>query len=259
MNSVSKPDQRLKLSDHRSANRTEDAQSRTRSPKITYGQIPRLVEPHIGTELFTMAHMIASTPCPIDKVDAIAVMPGLGEDIRIISAVNAWESNPQARYFLVAGANPTERTQKQPTMEFLRDNPINLRRLDGVETQISAEHTLEQAEWLMERVRSLDIKSMALFVSHWHLPRAYSTVIKTMLEDKPIPIFPVSVFTSPNAITPETKASVTAMSAGEAERICKYQGLGYVVTLEELQAYLGWLWEQDIAPINNYLNRSLSI
>ena len=263
MNYVRKPNQGLISLVHGPIDRPIVTRFRKGNPKITDGQIPRVVESHIGTELFTMAHMIASTPHPVDKVDAIAVMPGLGEHIRIITAVNAWESNPQTRHLLIAGTNPTEHTQIQPTLEFLQGNPIYLQRTDGVETQINAKHTREQAEWLMERVRALNIRSMALFVSHWHLPRAYSTLIKTMLEDgdnyRPIPVFPVSVVTSPNAITPETKASVTAMSAGEAERIRKYQELGYVVTLDELHAYLGWLWEQDIVPINEYLNRRLSI
>lgn len=211
--------------------------------------VPRVVDANEETELFTRAHLIGSVPYPASGVDALAVMPGLGEHGRIIAAIRAWESG-NARHLLVTGTNGIEREQRQPTLEFLTGDPINLHRTEGVITQVSAENTGDQADWLMQQIIEHQIGSLALFVSHWHLPRAYSVVLRSMREHNiRIPIFPVAVPSSPKAIVPETGETVVVMSAGEAERIKKYQKLGYVVSLQELADYLDWLWTQDIVPI----------
>jgi hypothetical protein len=215
--------------------------------------VPRVVEAQQSTAPFAMAHLILSTPQPLDRVDAIAVIPGLGEYERIVAAVDAWEASPKARHFLVAGTNGIEQTQVQPTLTFLQGDPIYLQRSEGVETQVAAEHTRDQAEWLIKRVKELHITSMALFVSHWHLSRAYSTLIKTMLKDGDvhIPIFPIAVASPPHTIVPELGKTVVELSPGEAERIQKYQETGDVATLAELETYLTWLWQQDVVPIGN--------
>lgn len=208
--------------------------------------VPRVVEAKTYSELFTMAHLILSTPCPLKHIDAILVVPGLGEDQRLHAAIKAWESNPSARHFLVAGTNGIEKTQQQPDLDFLRASPFNLKRTEGVETQVSAEHTRDQALWLAGRLKSLNIKSAAFFVTHWHLPRAYMTLLKALLDQGiKLPVCPVAVPTPPSSLVPEYNETVVAMSAGEAERIKKYQELGHVTSLKELTDYLDWLWQQS--------------
>lgn len=213
--------------------------------------IPRLVPRDAATELFTMAHLITSTPHPLAHVDALAVMPGLGEQVRLTTTVRAWESTQQARYLLVSGTNPQE---EHPTLDSLQRPPFNLERTEGVFTQVEAAHTRAQTIWISEQIQQLGITSLALFVSHWHMPRAYSTLIKNLTDDNiRIPVFPVAIPTPPNAIImPETDADVVTMSAGEAVRIQQYQAIGHVATLSELQSYLTWLWEQDNVPIRNF-------
>lgn len=224
-------------------------------PCMSESKIPRIVVRENYTDLFTMAHVIGSTPQPAGDVDAIAVLPGLGEDARIIAALRAWHHAPGTRYLLVAGTNPNEKHQPQVTLDVLQSPRFCLTRTEGVVPQVHALHTREQAEWLTERTRQLGITSIKLFVSHWHLPRAYGTLIKTM--DKGclprVPVFPVAVPTPPGAIVPETGVDVVAMSAGEAIRIQRYQATGDVATLDELREYLQWLWKQDIAPITQHV------
>lgn len=212
--------------------------------------VPRVVEAKDSTELFTLAHLILSTPCPLDRVDAIAVMPGLGEHDRVMAAARAYESNLKVRYLLVAGTYAGEKAQPQPSLEYLKAAPINLQRFDNVKTQVSASNTVEQVEWLLQTIKSQGITSLAVVVSHWHLPRAYGTLLKSMVKaDLQIPAFPVAVPSEPYRIVPETGVSVAKMSAGEAERIIVYQKKGDVVSLTELEDYLSWLWKQNIAPI----------
>ncbi len=212
--------------------------------------VPRVVDADSSSQLFTMAHLIESIPAPLDKVDAVIVMPGLGEHVRLIAAVNAWEAHKQTRHLLVAGTNDIETTQPQPSLDYLKGEPVFLRRTNGVVAQVAAEHTRDQTEWLVDQLQPHSIKSAALFVTHWHLPRAYGTLLKSMLDrELKIPVFPVAVGTSPDAIVPETQQTVSVMSAGEAQRIVKYQGLGHVASLAELHDNLAWLWKQDIAPV----------
>lgn len=214
--------------------------------------VARVVEDTESSRLFTMAHLIESVPTPIDRVEAVIVLPGLGEHVRLQAAVNVWEDHHDINYLIVAGTNDIEATQPQPSLDFLRQPPISLTRTEGVITQVSAEHTRDQAEWVTDQVLAKNIKSAALFVSHWHLPRAYGTLLKSMLDrEVRIALFPVAVGTAPDAIVPETGQSVSVMSAGEAQRITKYQELSHVATLEELEVYLSWLWQQNEVPIAN--------
>jgi len=216
--------------------------------------VPRVVDATSTSALFTMAHLIESVPVRLDAVEAIIVMPGLGEHARLQAAVSAWEAHPHIQYLIVAGTNDIEKTQPQPSLEFLESSLIGLHRTEGVITQVSAEHTKDQTDWIAHTLRDKKIQSAALFVSHWHLPRAYGTLLKSMDElHVKLALFPVAVGTSPTAVVPETGQTVIAMSAGEAKRISTYQELGHVTSLDELEYYLAWLWQQKIAPIHaNY-------
>ncbi len=214
--------------------------------------VPRVIEANENTRLFTMAHLVTSTPHPVSSVDALVVTPGLGENKRIKSAVSQWESQESiARFLLVAGTNGIEKRQIQPTIEFLQSAEIGLSKTTGVEVQIEADHTVAQTDWIINKAQQLGVTSMALFVSDWHITRAYSTLLKSMLKSgMRIPVFPVPVATSPSYMVPEYGVRASTMSAGEAERILKYQEKGDVATFSELTEYLDWLWKQDIVPIS---------
>lgn len=209
--------------------------------------VERIVDWDQASTALAMATMLYGLPRPVGDVDAIAVQPGLGENWRIIDAVEAWNESASAKRLLIAGLYDGETTKVLPTIENLSRPPFNLRRTEGVHIQASADHTRAQAEWLAKQVRENGVGSLALFVSPYHLLRAYCTVLKTFTKaGLRIPIVPMPVAVAPTAIVPETGVNAWEMSPGEKERIFKYQELGDVATLDELMDYLRWLCEQPI-------------
>lgn len=211
-------------------------------------EVARVVEDDTQLSRYmAMAMMLYSLPRPTDRLDAIAVLPGLGEDWRLIDAVNAWQAHPSLRHLLVAGTNGAERTQVQPDIAYLQQPPVNLRRLENVHTQVSAQHTKEQAEWLVGQVAEHEITSLGLYVSPYHLLRAYCTVLKAFQRAKvPIALIPLPVAKPPQTPIPETSATGWQMVDGEVKRIQVYQEKGDVVSYDELQEYINWLWNQPV-------------
>ncbi|WP_338106328.1 hypothetical protein [Micromonospora terminaliae] len=65
-----------------------------------------------------------------DRVDALVVATGQGEEWRLTHAIRAWEANSSLRHLLVANGNPAEETYIEITLDHLRS--LGLRRLDGV-------------------------------------------------------------------------------------------------------------------------------
>ncbi|MGW4501825.1 hypothetical protein ACWENR_24840 [Micromonospora sp. NPDC004336] len=179
-----------------------------------------------------------------DRVDAIAVPTGQGEQWRLTHAIRRWEANPGTGHLLVANGNPAERTYHAITLAHLRG--LGLRRLDGVRLQAEpAPNTGLQAAWIADQVEALGITSLALTVSPYHLPRVYLTVLKAL--DRVgirIPLVPDPVPVSPDTVAPETQATAYDLLPGEAARILSYADRGWVATLGELQRHLRWLWEE---------------
>lgn len=186
-----------------------------------------------------MTMMLYSVP-RID-CDAIVVMPGLGETWRITDAIRSWEKNKTARFLLIAGYNRKEKTWVHLSLDTLKEQPFNLRRCQGVHIGVHAEHTRKQAEWIVRKVQNLEITSLALFVSPYHLLRAYCTVLKAMGSQR-IPIIPVPVTIPPDTIIPAVGVDGWEMVPGEVSRLTTYQDKGDVATFDELRAYLSWLW-----------------
>lgn len=205
--------------------------------------ISRLVEADVNTLPFTAAHSILSLPSRFDGIASIAVTPGLGEDIRVQTAIELWESDPSFSHLFVTGTNINEKLQPQLTIERLQQDPYRLSKTDGVFAQAEAEHTRAQTDWLVQQLIAQEVKSLILCVSHWHMTRAYMTLLKSMLNaGMRIPVIPKAIGTAPDQIIPEVGQSVQRLSAGEAQRIVKYSNIGQIASAEELASYLNWLW-----------------
>lgn len=206
--------------------------------------VPRIVNEDENTQLYTATHLILSVP--FNKVvDSIAVMPGLGEHQRVITAIELWQTNEKYKHLFVSGTYKEEREQPQLTLDLLQEEPFNLKRLKGAFAQVEALHTREQADWIVKQIITYDVKSLAVVVSHWHITRAYRTLLKSMLDSGiRIPLYPVVVSSSPTQIVPEFGQTVSKMSAGEVERNKKYAENGQIATYNELIEYLDWLWKQ---------------
>ncbi|RKN20183.1 hypothetical protein D7147_13955 [Micromonospora musae] len=215
------------------------------------GPTPRVVR---AEELaaFTAAQLLDMTravmailalPQPAaDRVDALVVPTGQGEEWRLTHAIRRWQANRNIRHLLVANGNPAEETYQEIDLPYLRG--LGLRRLDGVRLQAEpAPNTGLQAAWIAAHVEELDIASLALAVSAYHLPRVYLTVLKALSRGGiRIPLVPDPVPVAPDAAAPETRATAYDLLPGEVERILRYAEKGWVATFEELLVYLRWLW-----------------
>lgn len=217
--------------------------------------VERVIEEQNGTDELAMAIMMLSMPRPVEQFDTLAVLPGLGEYWRLRHVVHDWERLPQARNLLVAGTNGNERTQQQPDLDVLQSGLVGLKRVEGVRTQVAAEHTKEQADWMVRRTDELNVQTMGLYVSPYHIVRAYLTILAAYRRagvDPPVMI-PMPVQVPPSAAIPETNEPAWGMVAGEHRRINLYQGVGDVATLPELQQYINWLWEQPVLKNASFL------
>ena len=200
-------------------------------------------------KLFAMATMILSIPLVLlQRVRAFIVFPGVGEIWRIGDAVAWWENkeNVRAEFFLIPGMNLRERTAITLNVEVLKEK-FGLVREENVIIRPHAEHTKDQAEWAREKIEEYGISSIALFVSPYHITRAYLTLLKSLLNKKIfIPIIPVPAYVAPHVEIPETGVNAWEMIPGEVERIEDYQKKGDTATFEELQNYLDQFWKSNI-------------
>jgi len=214
-------------------------------------KIERVLEPQETVELTSMAIMLYSIQRVEQQCQALAVYPGMGETWRLTQVISVWQAAfTSAKYLLVAGTEWKKEKSaiRPPIVENLKKPPFWLLRTHNVHAQDHARHTKDQAEWIVQKVQELKIESLALFVSPYHLLRAYLTLLKTFISLKvmPIVIIPVPVSIPPREIIPETGTDAWSMVQGEMVRIKTYQEKGDVATLPELQKYLDWLWEQAL-------------
>jgi uncharacterized SAM-binding protein YcdF (DUF218 family) len=125
--------------------------------------------------------------------------------------------------------------------EYALDNCL----LENIHINPDPKNTVDQADWLRDKVKEFNIKSLALCASYYHLPRAFLTVLKTFIKARiQIVIIPHPTATPPEAPSPEVNQSQWDLIPGEIERILKYQKKGDVATIEELKEYLAWVWTQ---------------
>ncbi|MDD5031652.1 MAG: ElyC/SanA/YdcF family protein [Patescibacteria group bacterium] len=213
-------------------------------------KIGRIIPGNEASDFFSLATFILTIPDVTVYVDALAVFPGMGEDERLTSAIINWQLSMMEpvktfhRHLIIAGHNHDEKTTKILTLDALKRPPFDLKRTDGVIIEEEAKNTKEQARQVLTRVKQFNLKSLALFASPFHLPRAYLTLLKTFIKAglKEVAIIPGQVCKSPGSIIPEFGTTAWEAVAGEAQRIIKYQGKGDVATLNELREYLAWLW-----------------
>ncbi len=206
----------------------------------------RVEHPDSRSEMASLAIGVLSMPRPIDRVEAFVAFPGEGESWRLTHPIDLWNSKkPSAGFFLIAGYNTREMTSETLDVTRLQRDPYNLRRLRGVHICPHAEHSKEQVEEIFKKIEGLSIRSVALFVTPYHLLRIYLTLLKSLMvhgKDKDVQMIPAPIPISLTEISPENSVSMWDLIPGEINRIGKYQAMGDVATLPELQTYLRWLW-----------------
>ncbi|GGM49839.1 ElyC/SanA/YdcF family protein [Dactylosporangium sucinum] len=210
--------------------------------------IPRVVTdlddvpPRRLFEVAEAVTMILSLPADAARdADGLAVAIGQGEEWRLAHALTLWEGNPRLRHLLIADGNPAEATYAPVKLG-------GLRRTDGVELQPQpVTNTAEQAAWLAQRVQDLNIRSLGLVVSPYHLPRVYLTLLQACQNlggNELVQLLPVPVPVAPDTPVPETGATAFDLLPGEIRRIIVYREQGWVAGPKELREYLARLWRQ---------------
>ncbi|HWJ09520.1 MAG TPA: hypothetical protein VNS46_09115, partial [Nocardioides sp.] len=111
--------------------------------------LPRVVRPadlagrtaaQLMDVLRAVVAILALPQSAAERVDALVVPIGQGEEWRLAHGIRRWETNPEISHLLVANGNPAEETYRQLTLPYLRG--LGLRRLDGVHLQAEpAPHT----------------------------------------------------------------------------------------------------------------------
>jgi hypothetical protein len=202
-------------------------------------KIPRIEQATPESNAFAYAALIGGIPRI--QTESFAVLPGLGENARIFHALARWKGR-SFKHLLVAGLFPEERTATNFDIATLRRKPFNLRKTRGVYTQVHADNTPAQAQWLAQRVKELRIRSLTLSAPPYHLPRALGTVVKTFLQagigvtdcfviPEPTPISPLDM-------VPELSVDAADMMSGEYERVVAYGAKGDVADLNDLIVYV---------------------
>lgn len=195
-----------------------------------------------------LAMLVYSLP-RMQGQDAIAGLAGLGEQERVSEVLRIWESpGTSARYCLIAGFNMQERAAFSLAIPDLQQK-FGVCKVKGLKTQLHADHTKHQAEWLAKQIQEHGITSVRLYLPAYHLLRAWRTVIEQVvfMWGIRIPILPVPLSVSPFApipeYEPEESLSKWDMIPGELERIRRYEAKGDIATFDETLRYLEWLWE----------------
>lgn len=208
--------------------------------------IARVIKKHNPyADVARMALMLYGLPNMLEETDAFITVPGLGEWWRVADTIRAWECDRvSARHLLIAGQNENENCFTEHTIAALQKPPYELTRLKNVHTQIRAENTKVQAEWIVRRIKELKVTTATLFAPPYHLLRVYGTILKEFYKQsvRLIPIMPAPLRVSPVTFTPETNADQWVMATGEIERIIQYQDKGDVATFNHFQEYLAWLY-----------------
>lgn len=209
-------------------------------------EIDRIVSRNQMKDIVAMAVMLGSIPRKINSIDTLVVVPGQGENWRVQEAISVWDKPfSSAKYLLISGQYWEEKKYIPLDLEHLQKKPFNLKRSRGFYSQVRARHTKEQAYWIVEKVQELKVKSIALFVSPYHILRAYCTLLRTFNETETswVPMIPIPVAVSPYTPIPETGASAWNLVPGEVERIIEYQKKGDVSSYDEFVSYINWLWK----------------
>lgn len=140
----------------------------------------------IGVEILS----IPRTDAILSQVDAIVAWPGIVLDLAVKHAVLRWNKNC-GKHLLVAGYHEPEVAEAQFALENV-GRTMGLTRFENVHSQVHAGHAGMQAAWVAEKVQELDIKSFALYVPAFHLPRATLTTIESLRRlGIRVPIIPV--------------------------------------------------------------------
>ena len=127
-------------------------------------------------------------------------------------------------------------------------------------TQIHAEHTGQQADWVAKQIVENDIEAIVLVVASGHMPRAFATLLMSFeKKDHWVPIIPVAHAVNPFAyLTPNMSQDTTEDKGGDYSQFNFVQSeLAKVLRYEKdvaqsglLNSYADWLATHPLLQFN---------
>ncbi len=209
-------------------------------------KLNRTVESDEFSDILSMAMMLYAIPhSATQKTEALVVIPGMDESWRIVQALDLYSgASTSFKHLFVAGVNAEELARHQALLASLKKDYAILRDDDHFHLKLSCVNTKDQAEWICDEIFNLQLSSLTLFVSPYHLLRAYCAVLKSCLRRNldSLAIIPAPVIISPNARFHKDEYNAWELIPGELKRLLKYQIKGDVATYQELRGYLNNLW-----------------
>lgn len=205
-------------------------------------------------------------PLVRDAVPVVPLLyPGLFEtdtDQTIPDWLKAWGSLERTPCVLVAGQHAEAGNRSKLRTSRLQDRfSLDLGSVP-IFSQVDADNTPQQANWVAEMVKHHDIRAIALWTHASHLPRAYLTQLKALIKhdlDQRVALLPWKRPANPFAVRQLTgpwddaRPDITLVP-GEVTRIREYSEKGDVATFPELMSYCERLFAES--PVARVLSTS---
>ncbi len=195
------------------------------------------------------------------QVEGLAAFPGIVLERTVRQAAGDWNAGI-GKHFLVAGYHQLEVSKRLFARESLGDN-FSLNRRNNLHTQVDAVHAGEQTAWLAQQVKKHRIGSLGIYVSNFHLPRIFMTMVESMRRlDVQTVIIPVPTRMSPfeRVLLDVREKSYDKRDLNQTDvlyqefdpRLKAYQmpktdgSPGDAATDETFLDYMRWLYDQPI-------------
>lgn len=215
----------------------------------------RLREIAIADHLYMC--LAAAAQAPSRRIGTIVVMPGVGEEARIVEAMRLAVSAGADR-LICTGTNPEERARGElydqaKLLEMYRNwSGLSLPPTFRIEADPVGNNSRMQAGNAVRRLKAERPEGIVLHVAGpWHGPRSFLTFLQAlreefgMFDDMPLvlpALVPVPLWCPPNPASEDHLSSgygdgLPMAISSEIERRIRYEDAGHVMPLETFVAY----------------------
>lgn len=227
----------------------------TQSTNLSTNAIPRVAdEVDDNAMVMSLTMRVLTTKWKPSAVDAIAPLSGQDDLKRFKEPIKIF--NRSAAKFLIVGRAKKDEETFHPLHQAGLVRHCGLRRLDGFITTDHLDNTGDQVQWVMKTADLLQVESLALFTSPYHIFRAFGTAIQTLGEDESnwIPILPIFTGELDDPVPELVKQGLPYygydMVANEIKRYFTYSdkarinpatGKPDVASLNRIDRFLNWM------------------
>ncbi|MBI5038016.1 MAG: hypothetical protein HZC01_04940 [Candidatus Kerfeldbacteria bacterium] len=189
----------------------------------------------------------------ISQADTLIVFPGFGGPGMMGNAITLFHENANFKRLIVGGIHPKLIDDNVGTYallhpEVLARDPYSFVPPTQVFTQVCAEHTKDQANWIARQCFEQSVTSAVLIAAPFHLTRAYLTTLSSLhnvgCTDDDLLLIPHAASAPMTKVFPDFGLSQWILLAGELRRIRAYQEKGDIIPDKTIKEYLTWLEQQ---------------